>query len=98
VLAILAYVTLDLSMASMPGAFVFDAAQSVESPHSGRGRDAGDVVIHLPAGAGARVALPARDVARPAPVIAAHGPRERGAPRCPARAALDTASPSDDRH
>jgi hypothetical protein len=39
-LAILVYVTLDLSLARMPGAFVFDPGDSVESVHINRGRPA----------------------------------------------------------
>ena len=38
VLAILVYVTLDLSMASMPGAFVFEAGESVETIQMSRVR------------------------------------------------------------
>jgi hypothetical protein len=34
----LVYVTLDLSLPAMPGAFVFEADNSVESVHSARGR------------------------------------------------------------
>jgi hypothetical protein len=37
VIAILIYISLDLSLAALPGAFVFDAADSVESPKN-RGR------------------------------------------------------------
>ena len=37
-LLILIYVALDLSLAEMPGAFVFDPAQSVESIDAARGR------------------------------------------------------------
>jgi hypothetical protein len=36
--ALLVYVTLDLSLPAMPGAFVFDVDESVESTHPGRGR------------------------------------------------------------
>lgn len=42
--ALLAYVTLDLSIPAMPGAFVFDPAESVESARTTRGRVAMDVV------------------------------------------------------
>jgi hypothetical protein len=48
VLAILVYVTLDLSLPAMPGAFVFDSAGSVESVQGYRGRAAGDVVVAPP--------------------------------------------------
>jgi hypothetical protein len=97
-LAILVYVTLDLSMASMPGAFVFDAAQSVESPHSGRGRAAAEIVIHTPAVADSWVPSRARDVVRRAPATTTDAPREQTPPFCLPRAAVDAASPSEDPH
>jgi len=40
VLAVVVYVGLDLSLAGMPGAFVFDAADSVESAHGIRAHGA----------------------------------------------------------
>ncbi len=43
-LTVLVYVTLDLSLASMPGAFVFDPDDSVESVQMNRGRAATEVV------------------------------------------------------
>jgi hypothetical protein len=42
-LALLVYVTLDLSLPAMPGAFVFEVDESVESVHGTRGRVAADV-------------------------------------------------------
>jgi hypothetical protein len=39
---LLVYITLDLSLPSMPGAFVFDAEDSVESVQLSRSRDAGE--------------------------------------------------------
>ena len=48
-LAVLIYVTLDLSLPAMPGAFVFDPAESVESTQS-RARAAAETVA-LPAAA-----------------------------------------------
>jgi hypothetical protein len=50
--AILVYVTLDLSLPAMPGAFVFEPGDSVESTQIGRGRASAESVA-LPA--------PARD-------------------------------------
>jgi hypothetical protein len=47
-LAILVYVTLDLALPAMPGAFVFEAADSVESAQTHRGRIAGDAVTLAP--------------------------------------------------
>ncbi len=99
VLGILLYVTLDLSMASMPGAFVFDAAQSVESPHGGRVGRAADSIIRAVATHDSPPCLaPAPDATRRAPVPAAAAPGERVTPRWLARAALDLASPSEDPH
>jgi hypothetical protein len=46
-MAILVYVTLDLSLPTMPGAFVFDPADSVEGTHA-RGRQAADVTVLSP--------------------------------------------------
>jgi hypothetical protein len=46
--AILVYVALDLSLPSMPGAFVFAPEDSVESIQANRGRGSVDVVL-LPA-------------------------------------------------
>jgi hypothetical protein len=45
---ILIYVALDLSLPSMPGAFVFEPEDSVESIQSNRGRGSADAVL-LPA-------------------------------------------------
>ena len=58
VLAILIYVTLDLSLAGMPGAFVFESSDSVESVQGARARAAADVVA-VPAEAGG-VVVPTR--------------------------------------
>jgi hypothetical protein len=49
-LAVLIYVTLDLSLPAMPGAFVFEPSESVESTRS-RARAATEAVV-LPAAAG----------------------------------------------
>jgi hypothetical protein len=46
-LALLVYVTLDLCLAAMPGAFVFDAAGSVDSIQA-RGRESTEVVSLTP--------------------------------------------------
>jgi hypothetical protein len=85
--ALLVYVTLDLSMPAMPGAFVFDPAESVESARTTtRGRAAMDVVQgpvpmptflmpatpHLETVDGAR---PVRGVGGPTPEVVIHLPR-----------------------
>ena len=46
-LAVLVYVTLDLSLPSMPGAFVFDPGDSVESIQMSRERTAVEAVCPL---------------------------------------------------
>ena len=47
-LAILIYVTLDLSLPAIPGAFVFAPDDSVESVQVNRGRSAAEVVVAPP--------------------------------------------------
>jgi len=49
---VLIYIALDLSLASMPGAFVFDPDDSIESVQMSRSRDVAGVVTAL---------VPARD-------------------------------------
>jgi hypothetical protein len=44
VVPILLYVALDLSLPAMPGAFVFDARDSVESTKESRGRGTSDIM------------------------------------------------------
>jgi hypothetical protein len=98
-LAILVYVTLDLSLASMPGAFVFDAAQSIESTHSGLGRAAAEVVVRSVEAAEPSVpCAPVRDLTAAASVPTARLARALMTPRCLPRAVLDTAPASDDPH
>jgi hypothetical protein len=48
VLAITIYVTLDLSLAAMPGAFVFEPAQTVETAQSRNGRGAIELMVPIP--------------------------------------------------
>lgn len=57
--AILVYVTLDLSLAMMPGAFQFELADSVETVQIGRSRAAARVVVLPPAPGHALVRPPA---------------------------------------
>jgi hypothetical protein len=98
----LIYVTLDLSLPAMPGAFVFEADDSVESTHSARGR----VVIGLDpvaedvGGRGASSLLridvaPAARVARPA----TRQRRSHALPRATlAVTTIVSASPLEDPH
>lgn len=92
-LAILVYVGLDLSLAAMPGAFVFDPDDSVESVQVKRGRAAVDVAVKPAADALVRPRPPISLVDRPArqdgPVPARHAvvsylPRATLAPTPPA--------------
>lgn len=97
-LAILLYVTLDLSLPGMPGAFVFDSSDSVESTRI-RARAAVEIIV-LPAPLPdaffpLRPALEAEDRLAPAKSV------ERGRRPVPiwrARAPLDPAPPSEDPH
>jgi hypothetical protein len=97
-LALLVYVTLDLSLPSMPGAFVFDPGDSVESVQLGRMRAAIDVASALPLARDAAVVVRS-EVVRPLVVPTwdlARTPR-----RIPAslpRATIAPASPSEDPH
>lgn len=98
-LAILAYVTLDLSLPAMPGAFVFDAADSVESIQSSRGRAAADVAamptLAADSFAMSRPRVGLRD--RLTPARAGAPAVRRVAGRLP-RATLEPAPPSEEPH
>jgi hypothetical protein len=99
VLAILVYVTLDLSLPAMPGAFVFEPADSAEGTHI-RARALAEMVALPGPSRGAATALlqmPLDDKERLAPV----GPAEqRGRPVVAwrARVPFDSAPPSEDPH
>jgi hypothetical protein len=99
VLAILVYVTLDLSVSAMPGAFVFEPADSAEGAHI-RAR-AGVEAVALPAEArGAASTLfqvPLDGEERLAPVGPAE-PRGRPVVAWRARVPFDSAPPSEDPH
>ena len=97
-LALLLYVTLDLSVPAIPGAFVFDAADSVESTQIHRLRGVAEVAV-LPSPAREAFLAPEprvdrRDRPVPRHPVALGHP---GARRLP-RATLDPASPSEDPH
>jgi hypothetical protein len=97
--ALLLYVTLDLSLPMMPGAFVFEPADSVESTQLSRPRVAAEVVV-VPAPSRDAFALsqprveadhrfvPRSRVEHRAPSVANRLPRSRG----------DAAPPSEDPH
>lgn len=96
--AILVYITLDLSLAAMPGAFVFDPGDSVDGTQ-GRARDATEVVV-LPLVIVESVADAARAAERRTPPVAPGETTDRraSASRRLARAMLDAAPPSEDPH
>lgn len=97
--AVLVYVTLDLSLAAMPGAFVFEPADSVESTHSGRGRGTTEVVVRAAPAKEPCVLPPSRiDVTERAAAMIALLPRGRFVASCLPRASLAPACPSEDPH
>ena len=97
-MAILIYVALDLSLPAMPGAFVFEAADSVESIGGGR-LTAQIAAVPVPAGKSFPLASRPRGdlrqgLARRAEVALLRCPQ---AARLPP-AACDPSSPSEDAH
>jgi hypothetical protein len=98
VLAILIYVTLDLSLPTMPGAFEFDSADSVECTQGRARANVETAVLH--------VSRPDIDLRLPAPLslndrptsAVAHARARR--PEAPRRSPSppDPASPSEDPH
>jgi hypothetical protein len=98
--ALLLYVTLDLALPMMPGAFEFDVAQSVESAQRTRaGSAAGDAVGLLAAsGAAAEIApQPVRLGDQPAPARAS-APHRDARPRRLPRERLAGVPASEDPH
>jgi hypothetical protein len=98
-LAILTYVTLDLSLPTMPGAFVFEPSDSVESAQMSRVRRAAEVAV-LPAIARDPFIVsqpPPSSSERLAPTAIVASPEHR-AHSFPRRLAPDPASPSEDPH
>lgn len=102
-LAVLVYVALDLSLPGMPGAFVFDTADSVESAQGARARGAGALVA-APTSAGQISAASPQIPARPLRLLAAAAPRASELPRVAARlprgaaGSTPAASASEDPH
>ena len=95
-IAVLFYVTLDLSMPAMPGAFVFDAGDSVESVQRHGGRATADAIAApAPARAGIAVFLPPPE--RPAPAAFVSRAR-RPPPVRPPRTTPESAPQSEDPH
>jgi len=99
VLAILIYVTLDLSLPAMPGAFVFEPADSAESTQV-RARAAAETV-GLPAmarDAGSLLFEPPREGANRLAHVSSPERRGRFVVGWQSRAQYDPAPPSEDPH
>jgi hypothetical protein len=97
IVALLVYVTLDLSIPAMPGAFGFDPDDSVESVYQTRARAAAEVAIPPASGAAVFVLseVPPDTGRRPAPV----GPaRERSRSSRRSSASDEPPPPSEDPH
>ena len=96
-LAILVYVTLDLCLPAMPGAFVFEPEGSVETAHRSRGSTIPEVVIPPSPTDEAIVPAPPRlkTATRPAPPRPA---TRVPTARRPARTVVDVTSSSEDPH
>jgi len=98
-LAILLYVTLDLSVPAIPGAFVFESADSVEISRSRAGEGTAEISVLPPlASASFVVSQPVVDLrdhpTAPGSVAVLGHPVLSRLPR----AALDPAPPSEDPH
>jgi hypothetical protein len=96
-IGLLAYMTLDLSLPTMPGAFVFEPGDSVETIRINRSR--GAEVVFLPQPALLVVSRPSLEAVtdRIPETLPAAPAAHRVAHRLP-RAALDTPRPSEDPH
>jgi hypothetical protein len=96
--AVLVYVTLDLALPAMPGAFVFEPADSVESIGGGRWAVRGVVVPAPVAGSAPVVPRVAFGARLPGPRCGE--PRTLDAPSMHhlARACCEPARPSEDPH
>jgi len=98
-LVVLIYVALDLSLPSMPGAFVFDPDNSAEGTHVARGRLAAEVAV-LPTLPGSLGVLPSPriDLRHRLPPISDVVRLARSASRCLPRAVCAPSSLSEDPH
>ncbi len=97
VLAILVYVTLDLSLPGMPGAFVFEPGATAESTQV-RARSAAEAISPLPAQAPGIVALLAPAEAVTAQPASVDPPRARPIASRKPHAPPDAAPASEDPH
>jgi hypothetical protein len=98
VIAILIYITLDFSLAATPGAFVFDAADSVESPQN-RGKASTEAIALSAFRRDAAVLpVPQRLGDHTEIRVASNEPRWQPAVRPLARSFDDKALPSEELH
>jgi hypothetical protein len=93
--AVLVYVGLDLSLPAMPGAFVYEPGDSVDSVHGGRARAA---AAPAEAGGAAVPSRPPADYARRLTQAHRVEPRRRPVRACPLLTHVDPAPPSEDPH
>ena len=97
-LALLLYVTVDLSLPAMPGAFVFDAGDSVESVQARRDASTAEpVLLPVPSSQAAPTAAPVRVAAAPVPATRRAAPHATLARRR-LGATVDTPRSSEDPH
>jgi hypothetical protein len=92
------YVTLDLSLPAMPGAFVFEPGDSVESVHVTRGRGTSEIVLLAAASDASRVPVVTADVATRNVSPARIAPPAYRRPERRRRVTLDHAPSPDDPH
>jgi hypothetical protein len=97
-LSILAYMTLDLSLAGMPGAFVFDLSDSVECTRDARGRTPDVVAIPAQADGAALPPHPPVDPAQRLTQADRVDRRARSVRARPRRTYVDPAPSSEDPH
>ena len=96
---VLVYLGLDLCLADMPGAFVFDADGSVDSISLVRARpDARVVAVPAPSPESLLLRPQAGSEVTPRPASTAGRPAPRVTSQCLPRAACASSSPSEDPH
>ena len=97
--AFLIYVTLDLSLAAMPGAFVFEPADSVDATHRGRAGETAEVATPPAMPSESLEIAPPRREPRAEPVSASERTHRRVLARgALPRAVVDAAPGSEDPH
>jgi hypothetical protein len=97
-LAFVVYVTLDLAMPDIPGAFVFDPADTIESARLDPARDAAVVVAVRAARESTAALAPCVDVPSRAALFREVARRERPVARWRLRTILFASPPGEDPH